>query len=487
MSLCAIARAQFTSHLDQHALEQLVLGGQPDVAYTSAFDGGDEFFHFFFTEADGVGANIGEGKRFTRLPRADLAGPGEWMNHFPARPTGPNEQSCAACHIQPLDDGAGGIAHNVIRDPLRLGDPHKFIERQTPHVFGSGAVQRLAEEMTDALQARRDAAATQACATAANVTVALSAKGVSFGSITAIPSGFPCACMFDTSGVVGVDGDLVVRPFGWKGDTASLRQFCRNASHREIGMQPVEITGDGVDGDFDGVADEMSIGDVTGLLIYVSGQPRPLTHRELARWGAADGLTPAELGAIQRGRARFDQIGCGACHVPQMTLDVPVFSEPSQNPNYRDALLPPGQNPQARGLSPAAPISYDLTADLPDNILTDSSGNALIALGNFRRDAQGHAIVQLFGDLERHDLGPGLAENIDETGTGASVWLTENLWGCGSTAPYLHDGRATTLDQAILLHGGEAQTARNAFAALSPAQQSDLIAFLRDMVITKLD
>jgi len=488
VSSLALAQQPFSPHLDQHALETEVINNQGAQAFQEAFDGGDALFHFFFTELDGVGAHVGEGKRFTRVPRVDLNGPGEWAQHFPTRPTGPNEQSCTACHISPLDDGAGTIAHNVLRDPLRLGDPHKFIERQTPHVFGSGAVQRLAEEMTQDLQYLQSQAESQACATGLPVTINLNAKGISFGKLKAIPGGVPCSCTIDTSLLKGVDADLVVKPFGWKGDTAALRQFMRNASHREIGMQGVELVGTGVDGDFDGVTDEFTIGDVTGLEIYVSGQPRPTTQRELAQYGAIPPLDPATDAAINRGRLRFGALGCAVCHTASMKLYTGNnFSEPSQVAAYRDSTLPAGQNPIAEGINPAHPVSYDLTADLPDNIILDGQGNVIAALGNFKKDAQGRAIVELFGDLKRHDMGPGLAENIDEIGTGASVWMTENLWGCGSTAPYLHDGRAPTLREAILLHGGEAQASRNAFAAQSASNQDDLIAFLNNMVITKLD
>jgi CxxC motif-containing protein (DUF1111 family) len=82
-------------------------------------------------------------------------------------------------------------------------------------------------------------------------------------------------------------------------------------------------------------------------------------------------------------------------------------------------------------------------------------------------------------------MGPGLAETIDEVGTGAAMFLTENLWGVGSTAPYLHDGRATTLTEAILEHGGEAGGSRASFAALSTADQRDLLAFLNNLVLFK--
>ena len=80
-------------------------------------------------------------------------------------------------------------------------------------------------------------------------------------------------------------------------------------------------------------------------------------------------------------------------------------------------------------------------------------------------------------------MGPALAEEIDVGNVGAAVFLTENLWGVGSTAPYLHDGRATTLSEAILSHGGEAKASKNLFAAMSTSEQADLIAFLDNLVL----
>ncbi|MCK6447233.1 MAG: hypothetical protein L6Q99_12660 [Planctomycetes bacterium] len=479
----------FLNHLQQPDLLQLVAGGRLGQAYTAAFDAGDESFHFFFVESDGVGAAIGHGRRFTRIPRADLNGPTEWLNHFPARPTGPNEQSCTACHTLPMDDGGGGIAHNVVRDPLRLGDPTRYIERQTTHLFGSGALQRVAEEMTATLHQLRADAEAEACSSGLPVEKALVAKGISFGALVATPSGAsPCTVTLDTSGVVGVSADLVVRPFGWKGDTTTMRQFCRGASNNEIGMQAVEIVGPGLDGDFDGVADELTVGDITGMVIYVTGQPRPLSKLELDRWGLIDPLSAEEKRAIRGGRQLFESLGCAACHVPSLTLADPIFREPSLNPAFRDAVLPAGQDPLVEGLDPAYAVQYDLTRDLPDNVITDpNTGAVIVKLGNFKKNLAGETIVELFGDLKRHDLGPGLAEPIDEIGTGAAVFMTENLWGVGSTAPYLHDGRATTLEQAILLHGGEAQAARDAFAALSGPARADVTAFLANLVLVKLD
>ncbi len=486
----ALAVAQegaFDAHVDQGALRDLVAAGMDEEAFIAAFDGGDEVFFNFFNVADGVGANVGNGQRFTRVPRADLDGPGQWKSHFPARPTGPNEQSCGACHTIPFGDGAGLIAHNAVRDPFQTGDISMFIERQTTHLFASGALQRVAEEMNEELEALRDQAAADACASGLEVEVELVSKGVSFGTLTAIPSlpgvGGGCTVAFDTSGLEGIDEDLVPKPFGWKGDTTTSRDFSRNASHRELGMQPIELVGYGVDGDGDSVVDELTVGDETAIVIYTTAQPRPTTELELSRLDLIDPLPIEDVRAINRGRATFIAVGCSTCHVPSMTLLDPIFSEPSQNPNYRDTVFPSGLDPVAEGLDPAFAVTYDLRSDQPDNQIFDDNGVLVRHLGALKTDAMGHGIVELFGDLKRHDMGPGLAESVDEIGTGASVWMTENLWGVGSTAPYLHDGRATTLSEAILLHAGDAQVERDAFAALPQTAQDDVVRFLQNLVL----
>ncbi len=477
-----------TEHADQYEFYNMVLNGMSDEAFDLAFETGDEFFETRFNALDGVGANVGDGQRFTRVPRADLTGPGEWANHQPPRETGPNAESCNACHNSPLDDGAGSAVGNVHRDPLRTADLGSFIQRNTPHLFAPGAIQRLAEEMTQELHRLRDDAVNSVCSSDGSLSVPLAAKGIAFGSLTVTRIGTnPCEVAIDTSSVQGVSDDLVVRPFQWKGSVAFLRDFNRGAAHNELGMQAVEIAGDGVDADFDGVSGELTIGDQTAMAIYLAAQPRPTSLVELSKLGLLEpALTTAEIMQVRRGRDAFEAIGCTSCHVPTLKIEDPVFSEPSQNPDYRDAILPAGQDPLALGLDPAHAVTFDLTRDQPDN-LVQLAGGKVVHLGALAKDEQGRAIVELFGDLKRHDLGPGLAERIDEVGTGASTFLTESLWGVGSTAPYLHDGRATTLTEAILEHGGEALASRDAFVRLPLAEQQDLIAFLDNLVLFKLE
>jgi CxxC motif-containing protein (DUF1111 family) len=86
--------------------------------------------------------------------------------------------------------------------------------------------------------------------------------------------------------------------------------------------------------------------------------------------------------------------------------------------------------------------------------------------------------VRLFSDLKRHDLGPDLATPGEQAGIPRSVFLTRPLWGLAFTAPYLHDGRAPTLDDAIRLHGGEAAASRDAYLGLPVDDRAALQVFL---------
>jgi CxxC motif-containing protein (DUF1111 family) len=95
--------------------------------------------------------------------------------------------------------------------------------------------------------------------------------------------------------------------------------------------------------------------------------------------------------------------------------------------------------------------------------------------------------IHPYTDLLLHDLGPGLADNMGEGGAIGSEWRTSPLWNIGLTAQvsggeaYLHDGRARSLDEAILWHSGEAETAKEAFRTMPAADRVALIKFLKSL------
>jgi CxxC motif-containing protein (DUF1111 family) len=89
--------------------------------------------------------------------------------------------------------------------------------------------------------------------------------------------------------------------------------------------------------------------------------------------------------------------------------------------------------------------------------------------------------VPLFSDLLLHDMGPELADGVTQESAGGSEFRTAPLWGLRFSAPYLHDGRAATLPEAIAAHGGEAVTSRNVFLTYTPDQVALLVAYLNGL------
>ena len=92
-----------------------------------------------------------------------------------------------------------------------------------------------------------------------------------------------------------------------------------------------------------------------------------------------------------------------------------------------------------------------------------------------------------YTDLLLHDMGPGLDDGVAEMGAGSGEWRTAPLWGIGLTqkinpqATFLHDGRARSLEEAILWHCGEAEASRQAYLALASPQRQALLQWLRQI------
>ena len=205
-----------------------------------------------------------------------------------------------------------------------------------------------------------------------------------------------------------------------------------------LGMQPVEVVGEGIDADGDNIVNEVGIGEVSALEIFVTTQETP---RQL-RMGSQE----------KAGLKSFRRIGCTECHQPALRTEHSVLRY-----SFPEVPEDPSQN---------VFFAVDLT-DKP---------------AAFERSKQGGIVVPMFSDLKRHDMGDELAEEFH----GASPrqnreFITAKLWGVADTAPYLHDGRALTLNEAILLHGGEAAAARDAYHGLDDQKKNQVLRFLRTL------
>ena len=108
--------------------------------------------------------------------------------------------------------------------------------------------------------------------------------------------------------------------------------------------------------------------------------------------------------------------------------------------------------------------------------------------GDFGKFPQAaNQVIHPYTDLLLHDMGEGLADNRPDYLAGSRDWRTSPLWGIGlsntvnSARNFLHDGRARTFEEAILWHGGEAQTSRDTYASLDKQDRDALTAFLQSL------
>ena len=100
---------------------------------------------------------------------------------------------------------------------------------------------------------------------------------------------------------------------------------------------------------------------------------------------------------------------------------------------------------------------------------------------------QSFQLIWPYTDMLLHDMGPGLADNRPEARAGGQEWRTPPLWGIGLTETvsghtyFLHDGRARSLLEAMLWHGGEAETQKQDVIEMPPEDRAALIRFLESL------
>lgn len=224
--------------------------------------------------------------------------------------------------------------------------------------------------------------------------------------------------------------------FGWRGQTDTLDNFVRSACANELGLEvpgrsqpgnPVlsprerlhAARGHGVD---------LNESQCRALTAFVKQLPRPqLVLPE----------SPEQQSRIHSGERNFLRIGCADCHVPEFA-GITGF--------YSDMLL----HDMGNSLADLASANPELDSTVQIQSRGGYSGGGSIAVAGVRA---------LPCDCERE-------------------WKTPPLWGVADSAPYLHDGRAETLQAAIMAHDGEAAPARYSYTILSDDEQSNLLTFL---------
>lgn len=381
---------------------------------------------------------------------------------------GPDANSCVNCHWKGGFAGSGDRADNSFlhgdADDMSTHDM-----RNPPILWGAGWTQIVADEMNADLRRLVVDAEAEATASGEEVTVNLLTKDVYFGQIVVRPDGD--GVELDTSGVEGIDPDLIVKPFGWKGGFANLRTFVMESFHFHLNLQAEELVehpdphvhmGAGEtpgDPDNDGVHRELTEGQISAIISFIATLDAPTIEvpTEAGQFGPPlsgefEGVYgPEFMIRWLDGSEIFEQIGCAYCHRPFMAVSDSVWrSSPSKLTN--------------------SVVTIDLAEHGAEPMPSKSQ--------------DGLWLVPVFSDFKRHDMGSHLDALHRERGVDESMYMTRRLWGLGNSKPYMHDGSATTFAEAIAMHGGEgseAQPMAEAFFELGAGDRASLMVFLNSL------
>lgn len=207
--------------------------------------------------------------------------------------------------------------------------------------------------------------------------------------------------------------------FGWKAQSASLSDFVQAACANELGLgNPGQAQPRPLGyPSYQPVSYDLTLEQCDQITSFVASLPRPIEKLPGDSSFRSDAIAGKEL---------FGTVGCADCHTPKMDKVDGLYS---------DLLLHDMGQPLEGG------GSYNDIPSIPDPNRPPSDPNA-----------------------------PKPGE-----------WRTPPLWGVADSAPYLHDGRAPTLEKAIEAHGGQGARAARNFAVLSKPEQDQVLAFLRTL------
>lgn len=352
-----------------------------------------------------------------------------------------NARSCVACHFQGGVGGGGDNKHNVVafeahptrdRPEVKGGLIHKFavenrffegrntLQSFFPIVPNGITVESGCQVLTLDFDPIHTETVNSTALFGAGWIDRISSKSITHQHLTSSVSKIARELDSDFGGPVPgrprILPDGRVGKFGWKAQFATLEDFVAAACANEIGLgnprmdqaKPMVKAGyPQVDRDLDDTQFD-------SLVAFVDTLPRPV---------AITPDSPAEALAADRGRELFANVGCIACHTPDMGGVASVYSDFLLH-RLDDRTKGSGSGPYGGGRTPVPlPHAYPLPEE----------------------------------------------------------WKTPPLWGVADSAPYFHDGGSTTLSAAILRHHGDAQAVTDAYNALHARDREAIVTFLRTL------
>jgi CxxC motif-containing protein (DUF1111 family) len=234
--------------------------------------------------------------------------------------------------------------------------------------------------------------------------------------------------------------------FGWKNQTATLYDFAMTACAIELGLDVPDHPQAGVphNKDYKSPGHDMTKGECDALVDYLKRLPAPQRTKPAGK---------QEANYLAAGEATFKAVGCVTCHTQDLGNAKDLYS---------DLLL------------------HDMGQDLGD---TGSYGTFIPNSPEEGTDEPIPSLAQQHG-IFGGGIPMGAGAKVDRQNTIGALrqeWRTPPLWGVRDSAPYLHDGRADTLEQAIALHGGEAARSAQRFFELKPEERMQVMAFLKSL------
>ncbi len=224
-------------------------------------------------------------------------------------------------------------------------------------------------------------------------------------------------------------GDIMLGRFGWKAIQPTIREQTAHAFNGDMGLSSPPMLnpyGDCMD------AQAICLDQPNGIQTALGAEEVPGDLLDLVVFYSANLAVPQRRDVddpqVLAGKAEFYAAGCVACHTPKYVT-------------RRDA----------------------------------------------EREALRFQLIWPYTDMLLHDMGEDLADNRPEGDADGREWRTQPLWGIGLTqtvneeAMFLHDGRARTILEAILWHGGEARDARDRVVSMTPEERANLIRFLESL------